>query len=76
MRVHLFLLLCCAIVSPVLCDDGSELQVETLLQPSECKRQARRGDMLSMHYRGSLLDGTEFDSRYVVCLSLFLLLPP
>ena len=44
---------------------NAELQVETLHKPSECARQARRGDMLSMHYRGSLDDGSEFDSRYV-----------
>lgn len=51
-------------------DTVTELQVETIDKPSECKREARRGDMLSMHYRGSLTDGTEFDSRSdpTVCL--------
>ncbi|KAF8242115.1 hypothetical protein K440DRAFT_607840 [Wilcoxina mikolae CBS 423.85] len=30
----------------------------------ECKRKSKNGDNLSMHYRGTLEDGTEFDSSY------------
>ena len=44
-------------------DEVTELKVETTHKPSQCDREAKRTDMLSMHYRGTLLDGTEFDSR-------------
>ena len=43
------------------------LIVETVLKATDCDRPATRGDMLSMHYRGTLeADGSEFDSRWVM----------
>jgi len=30
--------------------------------PEACEAKAKRSDMLTMHYKGTLLDGTEFDS--------------
>jgi FK506-binding protein 2 len=59
-------LLCLSLIVPVVLsaeNDVTELDVKTLHKPDECKREARRGDMLTMHYRGTLSDGTEFDSR-------------
>lgn len=50
--------------SSVLSTEVTELKVETTYLPENCDRQAKRGDMLSMHYRGSLVsDGSVFDSR-------------
>lgn len=33
-----------------------------VLSSTECTRPSQKGDTLSMHYTGSLTDGTEFDS--------------
>ena len=30
----------------------------------ECTRKSQKGDLLSMHYKGTLLDGSKFDSSY------------
>lgn len=31
--------------------------------PEGCTEKSKKGDMLTMHYKGMLLDGTVFDSR-------------
>ena len=42
---------------------ADELQVEVLHKPSECAIQSQKGDLLSMHYDGTLAsDGSPFDS--------------
>jgi len=53
-----FLLAC-----PAFCDEPlEELKVETT-QEGDCTRKAAKGDLLSMHYTGSLIkDGSVFDS--------------
>lgn len=53
--------------SAVLADEEevTELKVETLKKADECTRGAAKGDMLTMHYKGTLTSGTEFDSRFV-----------
>ncbi|XP_043212361.1 peptidyl-prolyl cis-trans isomerase FKBP9-like [Amphibalanus amphitrite] len=38
------------------------LDVQTISGPTNCERRARAGDVLSMHYTGTLEDGTQFDS--------------
>jgi len=43
-------------------DDITELKVTTVSKPDDCNKVAKKGDMLSMHYTGKLMDGTEFDS--------------
>jgi len=40
----------------------SGLQVEYVSKPDECNKVARNGDMLNMHYTGTLEDGKKFDS--------------
>ena len=40
-----------------------ELKLEIVYKPEDCGRVSKKNDMLTMHYRGTLEDGTEFDSR-------------
>merc|ERR1712077_106709 len=47
---------------PELKDSG--LKVEYVSKPDTCDRVARNGDMLEMHYTGTLEDGKKFDSSY------------
>lgn len=54
----------------VACDDknknGSEkLKIDVISVPEGCDVKSKSGDMLTMHYTGTLTDGTKFDSRLV-----------
>lgn len=40
----------------------SGLKVDVILKPDNCDKMAKNGDLLSMHYTGTLEDGTKFDS--------------
>lgn len=41
-----------------------ELKIDVITKPDSCDKKTKRGDLLKMHYKGTLLDGSEFDSRY------------
>ncbi|KAH9308512.1 hypothetical protein KI387_036423, partial [Taxus chinensis] len=44
--------------------DVVELQIGVKHKPKSCDIQAHKGDRIKVHYRGSLTDGTIFDSSF------------
>ncbi|KAH0923652.1 hypothetical protein HID58_023670 [Brassica napus] len=44
--------------------DVSELQIGVKFKPATCEVKAHKGDMIKVHYRGKLTDGTVFDSSF------------
>jgi len=61
-----FLVVCClaAVAAAEPQKTPSGLGVEYINQPESCERPAKNGDMLEMHYTGTLEDGKKFDSSY------------
>ncbi len=59
-----FLLISCLFI--VASTFADELKVDVISVPDECESKSKNGDILSMHYTGTLLDGTKFDSRYII----------
>eukprot|EP00761_Pharyngomonas_kirbyi_P012063 gb/GECH01012090.1/.p1 GENE.gb/GECH01012090.1/~~gb/GECH01012090.1/.p1 ORF type:complete len:140 (+),score=37.16 gb/GECH01012090.1/:1-420(+) len=45
-------------------DNVEKLRVGIKHRPQSCERKTKPGDNIKVHYRGTLTDGTEFDSSY------------
>lgn len=54
----------CLLVALTAVSALEDLKIEVVTPPTEGCRKAEDGDMLKVHYSGSLADGTKFDSSY------------
>ncbi|XP_008794656.1 FK506-binding protein 2-like [Phoenix dactylifera] len=52
------------VVSAKKSGDVTELQIGVKYKPESCSIQAHKGDSIKVHYRGTLTDGTVFDSSF------------
>ncbi|XP_017772221.1 PREDICTED: FK506-binding protein 2 [Nicrophorus vespilloides] len=52
------------IVAAVAVAHAEELKVDVVSVPEGCEVKSKNGDMLTMHYTGTLADGTKFDSSF------------
>ena len=44
-------------------ENKDKLKIEVLHKPEDCPVKSEKGKRLHIHYTGTLLDGTKFDSR-------------
>ncbi|XP_046971968.1 peptidyl-prolyl cis-trans isomerase FKBP2 [Vanessa cardui] len=63
-KIALFLLILMTLFEHVVVasDAPRKLQIGVKKRPAECPTKSKKGDLLHMHYTGTLDDGTEFDS--------------
>lgn len=53
-----------AVIATALALEDLEIEVTKKIPAAACRRKTTSGDMVSVHYRGTLEDGTEFDASY------------
>lgn len=63
MSPKIILISCLLAVVAVNCETPEDLKTEVVYKPDECNSKTKSGDMLTMHYTGTLVDGKKFDSR-------------
>ncbi|XP_042471936.1 peptidyl-prolyl cis-trans isomerase FKBP15-1-like [Zingiber officinale] len=66
-RLHLYVALTVAslvLASAQKSGDVTELQIGVKYKPKSCTIQAHKGDVIKVHYRGSLTNGEVFDSTF------------
>ncbi|XP_075984924.1 peptidyl-prolyl cis-trans isomerase FKBP2 [Anticarsia gemmatalis] len=63
-KITLFVLIFMSVISHVVLGSSTpkKLQIGVKKRPAECPMKSKKGDLLHMHYTGTLEDGTEFDS--------------
>ncbi|CAG4960221.1 unnamed protein product [Colias eurytheme] len=63
-KILIFVLVFMSVVNYVVIGSTppKKLQIGVKKRPAECPMKSRKGDLLHMHYTGTLEDGTEFDS--------------
>lgn len=63
-KILLFVLVFMSFISHVVIANSAnkKLQIGIKKRPDECPVKSKKGDLLHMHYTGTLDDGTEFDS--------------
>lgn len=44
-------------------DQLSDLEIHNLFKPETCDRKSKATDLITLNYKGTLQDGTIFDSR-------------
>jgi len=67
MKISILTFFSFTFLASVLCEEKkiTKLQIGVKKRVADCEMKSKKGDKLSMHYRGSLhKDGSEFDSSY------------